>query len=119
MAAKLRFREWDKSEEVFDVDIWLSRGEVWVGQVTHDMAVALPYGAKITSPNFVIIANSANTFTLGTPLAAGFDFPSTAFIPPGSSNLYGYMEVIGEERTYDHQSANSVTRVSASVMLVN
>ena len=114
VAAKLRFREWDKSEEVFDVDIWLSRGDVWVGQITHDLGVALPYGAKITSPNFVITAASANTFTLGTPLAAGFDFPTTAFVPPGSSNLYGYTEVIGEERTYDHQSANSVTRVSAS-----
>ena len=33
MAAKLGFREWDKSEEVFDVDIWLSRGDVWVGHL--------------------------------------------------------------------------------------
>jgi hypothetical protein len=101
-AMKLRFREWDKSEEVFDVDIWCSRGDVWVGQVTHNTTIALPYGARIYSPDYVIIASDSANFTLDKPLAAGFDFPQTAFIPPGSSNLYGYIEVIGEERTYDH-----------------
>jgi len=118
VAAKLRFREWDKSEEVFDVDIWLSRGDVWVGVVTHNTAIPLPYGARITSPDFVIINNDANTFTLDTPLKNGYDFPQTAYIPPGSSNLYGYIEVIGEERTYDHVWTTSpsykVTRVTAT-----
>jgi len=116
VAAKLRFREWDKSEEVFDVDIWMSRGDVWVGVVTHNQAIPLPYGARITSPDFVIINSSGNEFTLDTPLKNGYDFPQTAFIPPGSSNLYGYIEVIGEERTYDHvwttSPAYKVTRVT-------
>ena len=85
MAAKLRFREWDKSEEVFDVDIWLSRGDVWVGQVTHNTALALPYGARITSTDYVITDTAGlpagGTHTISTPLAGGFDFPITAFIP--------------------------------------
>lgn len=112
--AKLRFHEWDKSEEVFDAEIWLSRGDVWVGVVTHNTALPLPYGARITSPDFVNIAPPVGTtFPLGTPLAAGFDFPTTAFIPTGSSNLMGYIEVIAEERTYDHQSGGVVTRFNA------
>jgi hypothetical protein len=117
VAAKLRFREWDKSEEVFDIDIWLSRGDVWVGVVTHNTAIALPYGARITSPDFVIVNSDAALLTLDTPLKNGYDFPQTAFIPPGSSNLYGYIELIGEERTYDHvwttSPAYKVTRVTS------
>ncbi len=118
-AAKVRFREWDKSEEVFDFDIWLSRGDVWYGRITHNTSLALPYGAKITTPetDYVIIEADNNTFTLGTPFSGGFDFPVTAYIPgstnppypgplapksPGSNNLYGYIEVIGEEMTFDH-----------------
>jgi len=118
-AAKLRFREWDKSEEVFDVDIWLSRGDVWYGRLTHNTGLALPYGTRLTTPetDYVIIDADNWTFTLGTPFLGGFDFPTTAYIPgptnppypgplapksPGSNNLYGYIEVIGEEMTFDH-----------------
>ena len=110
MAAKLRFREWDKSEEVFDVDIWMSKGDVWVGVLTHNLAIPLPYGTRITSNDMVIIDYTGGAY-LGTPgggqftvaaaLAGGFDFPTSAFIPPGSSNLMGYIEVIGEENTFD------------------
>ena len=88
VAAKLRFREWDKSEEVFDVDIWLSRGDVWVGVVTHNLAIPLPYGARITSPDYVIINNDANTFTLDTPLKNGYDFPTDAYIPGPTNPPY-------------------------------
>ena len=118
-AAKVRFREWDKSEEVFDFDIWMSRGDVWYGKVTHNTSLALPYGARITTPetDYVIIDSDFWTFTLGTPFTGGFDFPIVAYIPgpttppypgplapksPGSNNLYGYIEVIGEEMTFDH-----------------
>jgi hypothetical protein len=118
VAAKLRFREWDKGEEVFSTDIWLSRGDVWVGVITHNSSIALPYGARIMSPDFVITDSSPDTFTLGNPLKNGYDFPKTSYIPPGSSNLMGYFEVIGEERTYDHATTVSpfkVTRVTATV----
>jgi hypothetical protein len=125
VAAKLRFREWAVGEEVFSTDIWLSRGDVWVGVVTHNPSIALPYGARIMSPDYVITDSSTDTFTLGTPLKNGYDFPQTAYIPTTlytgvqSSNLYGYIEVIGEERTFDHvwttSPAFKVTRVTATV----
>ena len=125
VAAKLRFREWAIGEEVFSADIWLSRGDVWVGVITHNSSIALPYGARIMSPDFVITDSSADTLTLGTTLKNGYDFPQTAYIPMTlyngvqSSNLYGYIEVIGEERTYDHawtvSPAFKVTRVTAGM----
>ena len=102
----------------------MSRGDVWVGALTHDAAIPRPYGANITSPDYVIINNDANTLTLGTPLSTGFDFPITAYIPgptappypvpisvdsPGSDNMMGYIEVIGEERTFDHLFTTSPT----------
>jgi hypothetical protein len=115
ISAKLRFREWDKGEEVFSTDIWLSRGDVWVGAITHNASLVLPYGARIRSPDWVITNSSADTFTLGTPLKNGYDFQNTSYISPGSSNLMGYFEVIGEERTYDHvwttSPAFKVTRI--------
>jgi hypothetical protein len=114
MAAKVRFKEWDKGEEVFDIDVWLSRGDVWVGVLTHNTSFALPYGARITSPDWVIIHSTSDTFTLSKPLQGGFDLPNTAYIPAGSNNLMGYFEVIGEERTFDHQVSGAVTRFTGN-----
>jgi hypothetical protein len=113
VAAKLRFREWDKSEEVFDIDIWLSDNDVWVGAITRDSANGL---GKITSPDYVIIDDSADYFVISktTQVASGFDF-FTDFVPGGVDNPsvlppagftsadltnMGYFEIIGEERTY-------------------
>ena len=119
VAAKLRFREWDKSEEVFDIDIWLSENDVWVGILTRNTATGLTH---IFSPDYVITAPvgpSSTSFTvsrttgLGT---TGLDFNS-ANVPGGSNNTktppagfssawtpadmtnLGYFEIIGEERT--------------------
>ena len=113
VAAKLRFREWDKSEEVFDIDIWLSDNDVWVGALTRNAANGL---TRITSPDYVIIDNSGTTFTISktSQVSTGFDFftdyvPGGAFnpsvLPPSgftSADLtnMGYFEIIGEERTY-------------------
>jgi hypothetical protein len=113
VAAKLRFREWDKSEEVFDADIWLSKNDVWVGVLTRNAANGL---TRITSPDYVITDYDSDSngawFVVSTPLAGGFDF-FTTFVPGGSKNTrtpptgftsadltnMGYFEVIGEERT--------------------
>ena len=119
VAAKLRFREWAIGEEVFSTDIWLSRGDVWVGVITRNPSLSLPYGARIMSPDFVITGSSADSFTLDTSLKNGQDFPNTAYIPAGSNNLMGFIEVIGEERTFDNvwttSPAFKVTRVTAAV----
>ena len=96
VAAKLRFREWDKSQEVFDVDIWLSRADVWVGRITRNTVTGM---ARIFSPDWVIVNFTPTTFTVDTPLVGGFDFFWFADYPPLSNNLMGYFEVIGEERT--------------------
>jgi hypothetical protein len=119
VAARLRFREWAVGEEVFSTDIWLSRGDVWVGVITRNPSL---YGARITSPDFVITGSSADSFTLDTSLKNGQGFPNTAYIPAGSNNLMGYIEVIGEERTYDHASTQApfkVTRMTGSADVPN
>jgi len=123
VAAKLRFREWMKSEEVFDADIWLSINDVWVGVLTRNTTNGL---TRIYSPDWVITAgtSTSTTFTVQKTLINGFDFFSN-LVPGGSSNTHpapagwtaadmtnlGYFEVIGEERTYSKQSGGIVTRV--------
>lgn len=129
VAAKLRFREWDKSEEVFDIDIWLSENDVWVGVLTRNAANGL---TRITSPDYVIIDDTTETFTISktTAVSTGMDF-FTTYAPGGSSNTkappsgftstdltnMGYFEIIGEERTYSKPSTTTapikVTRLDA------
>lgn len=105
MAAKLRFREADKSLEVYDIDIWLSCDDVWVGLVTQDTTNTL---GRLWSPDYVIVNSSTEQFAV-TQANNGVD-PVTgaligrSFLPSrvGLSNersLVGYFEVIGEERT--------------------
>ena len=104
VVAKLRFREWDKSEEVFDADIWLSDNDVWVGALTLNTTTGL---ARITSPDFVVTDYTGAQFTVTTPLSAGFDFLTEKVnytpLPSGWTKemmtQLGYFEVIGEEMT--------------------
>jgi len=121
VAAKLRFREWDKSEEVFDIDIWMSDNDVWVGTLTRNPANGL---TRITSPDYVITdgAIGGPTFTVSktTVVSTGFDF-FTDFVPGGTFNSVlpppgftsadltnmGYFEIIGEERTYTKPSTTT------------
>jgi hypothetical protein len=119
VAAKLRFREWDKSEEVFDIDIWLSDNDVWVGSLTRNPANGL---TRISSPDYVIINDSATTFTVSktTAVLTGMDF-FTDYAPGGTFNSVspplgftsadltnmGFFEIIGEERTYTKPSTTT------------
>jgi hypothetical protein len=136
IAAKLRFREWDKSEEVFDADIWLSKCDVWVGQLTRNSTTGL---TNILSPDWVIAASTSfssgvtgGTFTVQNLLASGQDF-FTTFAPGGALNPHapptgftavdltnmGYFELIGEERTVDkvsNVSTNATTGVSTGTV---
>lgn len=105
VVAKIRFHEWDKSEEVFDADIWLSDNDVWVGALTLNTTTGL---ARITSPDFVVTDYTGAQFTVTTPLSAGFDFLTDKVnytpLPSGwtkeAMTTLGYFEVIGEEMTY-------------------
>jgi len=65
VAAKLRFREWDKSEEVFDVDIWLSRADVWVGAIIRNTVTG---NARLFSPDWVIVNFTATLLRSTRPL---------------------------------------------------
>ncbi len=127
IVAKLRFREWDKSEEVFDCDIWLSDGDVWVGVVTLNPSTGL---ANIWSPDYVVVDYDALTFTVQKVLINGFDFitqnislrKSSTYPPSGWSEAQmtqvGYFEVIGEERTKTKitvGTTNKVGRISLEV----
>jgi hypothetical protein len=121
VAAKLRFREWDKSEEVFDIDIWLSDNDVWVGLLTRNTANGL---TRIWSPDYIIINDTATTFTVSkttdVSIYPGKDF-FTDFVPGGTFNSVsppsgftsadltnmGYFEIIGEERTYTKPSTTT------------
>jgi hypothetical protein len=134
VAAKLRFREWDKSEEVFDIDIWLSENDVWVAVLTRNTTTGL---TNIVSPDYVITAPagpSGSTFTVSktTQLATGIDF-SSALVPGGTNNSktppigfsaawtaadmtnLGYFEIIGEERTVStvDSTGTKVTRLGS------
>ena len=139
VAAKLRFREWDKSEEVFDIDIWLSDNDVWVGVLTRNPANGL---TRLWSPDYIIIADVAGYFTVSktteVSIGSGKDFftdwvpggannavsPPTGFTPADLTNM-GYFEVIGEERTYTNiyqATATSpilVTRFSSNTDCLN
>jgi hypothetical protein len=135
VAAKLRFREWDKSEEVFDIDIWMSDNDVWVGVLTRNTANGL---TRITSPDYVIIADQPTYFTVSktTVVSTGFDF-FTDYVPGGTLNSVsppsgftsadltnmGYFEIIGEERTHTKPSTTTapilVTRFTTGMDCLN
>ncbi len=105
IAAKLRFREWDKSLEVYDINIWLSCDDVWVGLITQGPNSL----AQLWSPDWVIIDAPAagGTFLLqtalnvvsGTGALIGRPFRPQLIPIPNDRTLLGYFEVIGEERT--------------------
>jgi hypothetical protein len=121
VAAKLRFREWDKSEEVFDIDIWLSDNDVWVGVLTRNPANGL---TRIWSPDYIIVGDTGAAFTVSktteVSIGSGKDF-FTDWVPGGAFNAVspptgissadltnmGYFEIIGEERTYTKPSTTT------------
>jgi len=125
VAAKIRFREWDKSEEVFDVNIWLSPNDVWIGILTQDASGF----TKITSPDYVITSFTPGYFVISKTsiMASPGIFFATDFVPGGAfskiappagiaskdlTNM-GYWELIGEERTYsDPYPSGSQLRVN-------
>jgi len=104
--ARLRFREWKRSRECFDIDIPLTTNDVWVAQVV------LPSGSS--TPMINQAAGQGSRY-VSTPPAGINSFLTTDLIPSAPSGLsfttgaletggtidrcqYGYFEVIGEER---------------------
>jgi len=115
IVAKLRFREWDKSEEVLDFDIWLSDCDVWIGVITLNTGNGL---ARISSPDYVVTDYSSTQFVVTKPLLNGFDFITeniTFTLPSGwtknGMTTLGYFEVIGEERTVTKIKSGTTDKV--------
>jgi hypothetical protein len=112
IAAKLRFREWSRGREIFSKDIWIPSSGVWTANIemTEDGSNAI-----ITSFDNAIWRYNSNYFYFSNPLSGGSLF-STRNIKKknGESTLYGYIEVIGEEKTSPETIDGKVGRFSKS-----
>ncbi len=109
LVAKIKFHEWDKSEDIFDAFIWLSKGDAWCAYI--DRNPTTNYG-RIFSSDSVVSNWSATTFTLNPTLAAGWDFLWPSGYPAISSNQMGYFTVIGVEKTEPKVNPASPTQVT-------
>jgi hypothetical protein len=101
---RLRFREWKRSREVFDIDIPLSKNDVFVAEVSLG-ADGIPV---IKSPDrYVNLVDAAFFWTAAWPVA-GFQFSNFDLEAPLNGTpmpdaakprlTYGYIEFIGEEK---------------------
>ena len=112
IAAKLRIREWSRGREVFSKDIWIPSNGVWTGtiEISDDGT-----NAVLMSSDHVILRYDSSFFYLSNPLSDGSPF-STKYIRKnnGESTLYGYIEVIGEEKTSPENVIGRVGRLAKS-----
>ena len=112
IVAKLRFRDWSRGREIFSKDIWIPSNSIWNGKIEiNDDGT----NAKITSSNNVISASDSGYFYLSTSLSGGALFSTRNLrINAGDSSLYGYVEVIGSEKTSPQNNGEKVARLSSS-----
>jgi hypothetical protein len=112
IAAKLRVNGWLRGREVFSKDIWIPSSSVWTGtiEINEDATNAL-----LTSSDNVIVSYDPNSFSLSSPLSSGSPF-SKKYIRKnnGDSTLYGYIEVIGAEKTSPDNIGGNVGRLAKS-----
>ena len=115
IVARLRFREWSRGREVFSKDIWipsssLSDDIVWQGTIESN---ANGTNVVISSFDNLVWRNNTNFFYLSNSLSSGSAF-STRNIrrTNGESTLYGYIEVIGEEKTSPENTDGRVSRLA-------
>jgi hypothetical protein len=112
IAAKLRFKDWSRGREVFSKDIWIPSMATWSAtiELSEDGTNAI-----ITSPGNVVWRNDSKTFYFTNSLLNGVPF-STKNIRRayGESTLYGFLEVIGEEKTSPDETGGKVVRLAPS-----
>ena len=110
IAAKLRLREGARGKEVFSTDIWIPSCGTWNGRIEMDENGTY---VILTSFDNVIRRNDVNNFYLSTPLSGGVLFPTRSIRRNlGESIFYGYVEVIGEEKTSPDNSGGSISRLA-------
>ena len=112
IVARLRFREWSRGREVFSKDIWIPSNGVWVAEVKINEDES---NAIITSFDNTIWRYNSNYFYFTNIVSGGPPF-STKNIGKnnGESTLYGYIEVVGEEKTSPGNDAEKVGRLAKS-----
>ena len=112
IAAKLRFKDWARGREVFSKDIWIPSMATWSAgiELSEDGTNAI-----ITSPGNVVWRYDSKTFYFTNSLLNGVPF-STRNIRRGygESTLYGFLEVIGEEKTSPDDTGGKVVRLAQS-----
>ena len=110
IAARLRFREWSRGKEIFSKGIWIPSKGVWNGRIESNEEGT---NAIITSTGDIIYRSDSNSFYVMNSLSLGVPF-STRNIraAKGESTLYGYLEVIGEEKTSAGNNGGKVARLA-------
>jgi len=110
ITARLRFREWSRGREVFVKDIWIPSNGTWNGKIEMDENGT---NAIITSFDNMIWRYNSKTFFLSNPLSGGFPFSTRSIRKVlGESTLYGFFEVIGEEKTSPDNFNGKVNRLA-------
>ena len=112
VAAKLRFRDWARGKEIFSKDIWIPSKAIWNATVEMN---ADGSNAIMTSTGNVVWRYDAKTFYFTNSLMNGVPFLTKNIRKGlGESTLYGFVEVIGEEKTSPDDKGGKTIRLAQS-----
>jgi len=107
IVAKLRFREWSRGKEVFSKNIWIPSCGTWNGKIEINEKGT---NATISSFDPMVWRYDANHFYLSNLLLEGSSFSN--WLIRKHPTLYGFIEVIGEEKTSPSNLDGKVGRLS-------
>ncbi len=112
IVAKLRFRDWTRGSELFSKDIWIPSAGAWSAtvEVNEDGA-----NAVISGWGDVVFRADGNAFYFTNALLHGVPFSTMNLRRRGENlNLYGFVEVIGAEKTAPAGAGGKTTRLAKS-----
>lgn len=113
IAAKLRFRDWARGAELFSKDIWIPSAGTWSAtvEINEDGANAI-----ISGWGDVIFRVDGNAFYFTNALLHGVPFSTMNLRRRGydNPNLYGFVEVIGAEKTAPTSAGGKTVRLAKS-----
>lgn len=113
IVAKLRFRDWARGAELFSKDIWIPSAGTWNAtvEINEDGTNAI-----ISGWGDVIFRQDGNSFYFTNALLHGVSFSTMNLRRRGydNPNLYGFVEVIGAEKTSPTSAGGKTTRLAKS-----